>query len=247
MSERRQTFARSGASASGDRPIEIAPSILSADFAHLGDEIARVEEAGADLLHVDVMDGHFVPNLTIGLPVLRAIRRVTELPLDVHLMISNAEAYLGDYVDAGADLIGLHQEACTHLHRAVHRVRELGASPGVVLNPATAVETLRPIIGELDFVLLMTVNPGFGGQRFIEGSLRKIAGLRQLCAQEGASPVIEVDGGVSPDNIERIAEAGASRFVAGNAVFSAESYTSRIAGLRQRAEGGARLRRQKSA
>lgn len=235
MTLRRKQFARPTA---GAHAIELAPSILSADFVRLADEIAAVEAAGADMLHVDVMDGHFVPNLTIGLPVLRAVRRVTELPLDVHLMITNAEAYIPAYVDAGADLIGLHQEACTHLHRALHQVRDLGASPGVVLNPATPVETLRPVLGDLDFVLVMTVNPGFGGQRFIERSLRKVLRLRELCEAEGVDPVIEVDGGVAPENVQRIAASGVTRFVAGNAVFASPPYAARIADLRAGAEAG---------
>lgn len=213
-------------------PIEIAPSILSADFARLGEDIRAVVAAGADLIHVDVMDGHFVPNLTIGLPVIEALRRVTHCPLDVHLMITNAEQYLEQYVAAGANLLALHAEACTHLHRALAQIKSLGCQAGVVLNPATPVEIVRPVVGDLDFVLIMTVNPGFGGQSFIPSSLAKIQRLVRVFDETGHRPRIEVDGGVTMDNIAEIAAAGADRFVAGSGIFKTADYGVTIAEMR---------------
>jgi len=222
------------------RLVQIAPSILSADFARLGEEVLAVIAGGADLIHVDVMDGHFVPNLTIGLPVIRSLKRICDSPLDVHLMIRNAESSLEQYIEAGADLLLVHQEACTHLHRALSRIRELGVQAGAVLNPATPVDTLRPVLGLLDVVLVMTVNPGFGGQAFIESSLAKLRRLRAMCAAEGVSPRIQVDGGVTPENIAAISRAGADRFVAGSAIFRSGDYAATIATLRERAQAAQR-------
>jgi ribulose-phosphate 3-epimerase len=199
--------------------IELAPSILSADFARLGEEVRAVAEGGATLLHVDVMDGHFVPNITIGPPVVASLRKVTELPLDCHLMIENPDQYIPAFAEAGADWISVHQEACIHLHRTLELIRHHGARPGVVINPATPVETLGEVLGMVDFVLVMSVNPGFGGQKFIPASVGKIARLAALRQQRGASFRIEVDGGIAPDTVAAVVRAGAEILVAGNAVF----------------------------
>lgn len=198
----------------------IAPSILSADFACLGAEIKDVEAAGADFIHVDVMDGHFVPNLTIGPLVLQAIRPVTGLPLDVHLMIDNPDQYISAFAKAGADYITVHAEACVHLHRTLAFIREHGVKPGVVLNPATPLQAIEHVLHEVDMVLLMTVNPGFGGQKYIPAMTGKIAALRRRLDAEGLSHVpIEVDGGINEATAREAAEAGAQILVAGNAVF----------------------------
>jgi ribulose-phosphate 3-epimerase len=218
-------------------PIRIAPSILAADFATLGAEIGAVAKAGADWIHVDVMDGHFVPNLTIGPPVVKAVRRATKLPLDVHLMIEAPERSLADYAEAGADRIGVHVETCPHLHRTLQQIRGLGKQACVVLNPATPAAAIEPVLGDLDQVLVMSVNPGFGGQRFIESSLPKLAQLRRWIDERELDVELEVDGGISPDTIERAARAGANVFVAGTAVFGATDYAAAIADLRKRAEG----------
>lgn len=215
--------------------MKIAPSILSADFSRLGDEIRAIEQGGADYVHIDVMDGHFVPNLTIGPLVVDAVRRVTTLPLDVHLMIENPDRYVGDFARAGADLIVVHVEAATHLHRTIEQIRSFGKKAGVSLNPATSLTTLDMILPDLDLVLLMTVNPGFGGQSFIENCLPKITQLRQRIDQLGKPIELEVDGGVKIDNIERIAAAGADVFVAGSAVFGASDYAATIRQLRANA------------
>ncbi len=197
----------------------LAPSILAADFAHLADEIAAVEAGGAGLLHLDVMDGHFVPNLTIGLPVVEAINRVTDLPLDVHLMIEEPDLYIERFARAGADMISVHQEAVPHLHRTITYIRDCGAAAGVALNPSTPLTALQEILGELDYVLLMSVNPGFGGQRFIPAVLPKVAALRRTIDAAGYGARIEVDGGVGPENITDLLRKGAEIFVAGAAVF----------------------------
>jgi ribulose-phosphate 3-epimerase len=201
------------------RPPALAPSILSADFAHLADAIAAAEEGGARLLHLDVMDGHFVPNLTIGVPVVASVRKVTDLPLDVHLMIEQPDRYIEQFASAGADLISVHQEAVPHLHRTVGHIRECGAAPGVALNPATPLASLAEILPDLDYVLLMSVNPGFGGQRFIPSIMNKVAGLRRMIDASGCDVRIEVDGGVGPDNIADLRRQGADYLVAGAAVF----------------------------
>jgi ribulose-phosphate 3-epimerase len=215
--------------------MKIAPSILSADFSRLGDEIRAIEQGGADYVHIDVMDGHFVPNITIGPLVVDAVRRVTDLPLDVHLMIEHPDRYVGDFAKAGADLIVVHVEATTHLHRTIQLIRSFGKKAGVSLNPATPLATLDMILPDLDLVLLMTVNPGFGGQSFIESCLPKITQLRQRIDQLGKTIELEVDGGVKIDNIERIAAAGADVFVAGSAVFGTSDYAATIRQLRDNA------------
>lgn len=218
--------------------IKIAPSILSADFARLAAGIAEAEAGGADWIHVDVMDGHFVPNLTIGAPVVKAIRKVTKLPLDVHLMIEHPERLVADFAAAGADIITVHQEACVHLHRVIQQIRELGARPGVSINPATPVSSLDEILPYVDVVLIMSVNPGFGGQRYIPTSTAKVAQLRRAIEDRGLWPIeIEVDGGVSTTTISEVVAAGATALVAGAAVFNdAGSVADNIAGLR--AAGG---------
>lgn len=220
--------------------IKISPSILSADFARLGEEIRAIDVGGADYIHVDVMDGHFVPNITIGPLVVAAVRKVTNKPLDVHLMIENPDRYIPDFAKAGADLITVHQEAVPHLHRTIQLIKSLGKKAGVSINPATPVATLDVILDDLDLVLLMSVNPGFGGQSFIPATLAKITELRQRIEQRGLSVEIEIDGGVKADNIGRMAGAGADVFVAGSAVFSTPDYGETIALLRQNAVEGAR-------
>jgi ribulose-phosphate 3-epimerase len=199
--------------------VRIAPSILSADFAALGAAVASAERGGADLIHVDVMDGHFVPNLSMGPPVVRSIRRVTRLPLDVHLMIEEPDRYLEAFVDAGASMISVHVEVLPHLHRTLQAIKELGAKAGVALNPSTPVVMLEDVAGMLDHVLVMSVNPGFGGQTFIPHSESKIQAVRALLARQGNPAPIEVDGGVEPSNAARIVEAGATILVAGNSIF----------------------------
>jgi ribulose-phosphate 3-epimerase len=211
----------------------IAPSILSADFSRLGEDIKAVEAAGADVIHVDVMDGHFVPNITIGPLVVKAVRKVTDLPLDVHLMISDADSYIEDFAHAGADWITVHVEACPHLHRTIDQIRSMGKKAGAVLNPATSLTTLDQILPDLDLVMLMSVNPGFGGQSFIESSLGKIKMLRQMLDNIGSKAGIEVDGGVSPATIARITDAGANIFVAGSAVFGQDDYQASISELKR--------------
>ena len=218
--------------------IKISPSILSADFARLGDEIRAIDVGGADYIHVDVMDGHFVPNITIGPLVIEAVRKVTTKPLDVHLMIENPDRYILDFAKAGADLITVHQEAVPHLHRTIQLIKSLGKKAGVSINPATPVSTLEVILDDLDLVLLMSVNPGFGGQSFIPATLAKISALRQRIEERGLSVEIEIDGGVKADNIGRIAAAGADVFVAGSAVFSTPDYGQTIALLRRNAAAG---------
>ena len=203
---------------------KIAPSILSADFARLGEEIAALESAGADFIHVDVMDGRFVPNLTIGPPIIRSLRKVTELPLDVHLMIEDPDRSLEDYISAGCDFITVHVEAAVHLHRTVESIRKGGCRPGVSLNPATSLSSVDHIIDDLDLLLLMTVNPGFGGQTFIETMLPKIAEARRLIDNRNPRVLLEVDGGITADNIAAIAGAGADVLVAGSAVFNSGDY-----------------------
>jgi ribulose-phosphate 3-epimerase len=199
----------------------IAPSILSADFATLGSQIAAAERGGADLIHVDVMDGHFVPNITIGPPVVRSVKRVASVPLDVHLMITDPDRYIEAFVDAGASMVSVHVEVLPHLHRTVHAIKALGVRAGVVLNPATPVDTLSEIAADVDFVLVMSVNPGFGGQSFIARSDRKIAAVRALLDRAGNRSPVEVDGGVDRHNVARVVAAGAEIIVAGSAVFGA--------------------------
>lgn len=214
---------------------KIAPSILSADFSRLGEEIRAVEEAGADYIHVDVMDGHFVPNITIGPPVVAAIRKVTKLPLDVHLMIEDPDKYIPEFARAGSDIITVHAEACVHLHRTLHFIKEQGKMAGVSLNPSTPLCLLDNIIEDIDLVLLMTVNPGFGGQKFIKTMLPKIAEMRKILDKKGLKVELMVDGGVTLDNIAEISRAGADSFVAGSAVFGSRDYKDTIIELKKRA------------
>ncbi len=206
--------------------IKIAPSILSADFARLGEEIKAAEDAGAHLLHIDVMDGHFVPNITIGLPVVESIRKITRLPLDVHLMISDPDRYLKDFISAGADILTVHYEAAVHLHRSVQVMKEGGIKAGVSINPATPVWTLGNILADVDVILIMSVNPGVGGQEFIPGTLDKLRLLRKTISDGGYRSLIEVDGGVKPGNAKEISAAGADILVMGSAFFKSGDYFS---------------------
>jgi ribulose-phosphate 3-epimerase len=199
--------------------IQIAPSILSADFANLGRDVAAVESGGADLIHVDVMDGHFVPNITIGVPVVRALKRIATKPLDVHLMIEAPDRYIDDFVAAGASMVSVHVEAVPHLHRTLTHIRKLGAKAGAVLNPSTPAVMLEDIAGVLDFVLVMSVNPGFGGQAFISHSLEKVRHVRRVLDSAGSKAAIEVDGGIDEANVAALVAAGATILVAGNAIF----------------------------
>jgi len=199
--------------------IELAPSILSADFAHLADQIRTATEGGASVIHVDVMDGHFVPNITLGPPVVKSLRRTTDLPLDCHLMIENPDQYIPEFAEAGADWISVHQEACRHLNRTLHLIRTHGALAGVVINPATPVETLSEVLDIVDYVLVMSVNPGFGGQKFIPGAVHKIRRLADLRNQRDVGFRIEVDGGIDLTTVADVVRAGAEILVAGNAVF----------------------------
>ncbi len=219
------------------RTILVAPSILSADFARLGEEVRAVEAGGADWVHVDVMDGRFVPNLTIGPPVVAALRRVTRLPLDVHLMIVEPERYLDAFAEAGADVLSVHAEAGAHLHRTLSHIRSLGKKAGVVLNPSTSEEALRYVLGVTDLVLVMSVNPGFGGQSFIREVLPKVARIRRMIDESGLPIDIEIDGGITPDTVRDAVLAGARVLVSGNAVFSTKDrdYGKAIRSLREQA------------
>jgi ribulose-phosphate 3-epimerase len=210
----------------------IAPSILSSDFSRLGEEIQAVEKAGADWIHVDVMDGHFVPNITIGPVVVQAARKVTSLPLDVHLMIENADQYAEDFIRAGSDYLTVHAEACPHLQRTLTHIRQLGCKAGVSLNPATPLSSLDHVLTDVDLVLIMSVNPGFGGQSFIPQSLDKIRDLRGRLDGLGHEIVLMVDGGIKVDNIGEVARAGANAFVAGSAVYGSDDYAKTIAQMR---------------
>ncbi len=211
---------------------KIAPSILAADFNKLGNEIAAVERAGADWIHVDVMDGHFVPNITIGPPVVEAIRKITDLPLDVHLMITNPERYIGEFADAGSDHILVHQETCPHLHAVLQDIRRAEKRPGVVLNPATPLASIEPVLPEIDVLLIMSVNPGFGGQKLIPSTLDKVREAAALRSRLGLEFSIEVDGGVKPANSAEVAEAGADVLVVGTGIFKTDDYAATIATLK---------------
>lgn len=212
--------------------VRIAPSILSADFAHLGDDIAMCVEGGADWIHIDVMDGCFVPNLTYGAKVIETVRRLTTLPLDVHLMVVQPEKYFESFAAAGANVLTVHQEATPHLHRQLHRIRELGCRAGVALNPSTPVDTLQDVAADLDLVLVMTVNPGFGGQSFIRSAIDKVRRTRAMLRAIGSQAAVEVDGGIARDTIAECWRAGADTFVAGNAVFAAPDPRAEIRALR---------------
>ena len=211
---------------------QIAPSILSADFSRLGEEIRAVEKAGADLIHVDVMDGRYVPNITIGPGVVASLRKTTSLPFDVHLMIEEPDRYVDAFVEAGSDIVTVHAEAVIHLHRTVHYIKGKGIKAGVSLNPSTPLACIEEILPDIDVLLIMTVNPGFGGQKFITGMLPKIRRARELARSRGLRPAIEVDGGVTTENIGSLAEAGADIFVAGAAVFGSPSYSETIARMK---------------
>ena len=213
--------------------IEIAPSILASDLAHLADEVRSVERGGADVLHVDVMDGHFVPNISMGFPVVSSLRKATRLPLDVHLMIEHPEAYIAEFVQAGADRVLVHQEATVHLDRALAMIREHGAQAGAVINPATPVSMLSDVLDKVDTILVMSVNPGYGGQRFISGSLEKIRQLNEMRARYNSGFRIEVDGGVDIENAAELAAAGANTFVAGTSIFKMKDRAAAVEQLRR--------------
>ena len=216
---------------------KIAPSILSADFSRLADEVKAVEKAGADVIHVDVMDGHFVPNITIGPLVVKGLKKLTSLPLDVHLMIENPERYADDFVQAGGNWITVHAEVCSRLKRVIKKIRQLNARPGIVLKPATPLRTLFPVLEDIDLVLIMSVNPGFGGQSFIPSTLKKVERLRKIVDQNRYPLEIEVDGGVKVENIREVSMAGADIFVVGTGIFKTENYELTIKQLREEIGG----------
>lgn len=210
----------------------IAPSILSADFGRLAEAVNQVEAAGADWIHIDVMDGHFVPNLTVGPPIVEALRKVTSLPLDVHLMMTNPDSFIGEFAEAGADYLTVHVETCPHLHRTLQSIKEHQVKAGVTLNPATSVNTLDQVIGEVDLILVMSVNPGFGGQQFIPSCLDKISQVRRLLTQRKGRGLLEVDGGVNLHNAGSIIKAGADVLVSGSAIFGSDDYSTTIQQMR---------------
>ena len=212
---------------------KIAPSILSSDFAHLAEEIEAVEQAGADILHIDVMDGHFVPNFTIGPPIVAAIKRVTRLPLDVHLMMTNPDAFISEFIEAGSHYLTVHVETCPHLHRTIQSIKEKGIRAGVTLNPATSLSAVEPILQEVDLLLIMSVNPGFGGQKFIPSVMDKIKAARRMIDAKGLRVELEVDGGLKVENVGAISSAGADIFVAGSAIFGSDDYKQTISRMRQ--------------
>ena len=215
--------------------IKLAPSILSADFARLLEDVKKVEKAGCEYLHIDVMDGHFVPNITLGHAIVKSLRRDVNMVFDTHLMIENPDDYIKDFVDAGSDLIVVHAEACRHLHRTIQNIKSYNVKAGVALNPATSIESIKHIIEDVDMVLIMTVNPGFGGQSFIESMLEKIKELKQLIDDKNLNVDIQVDGGIKPDNIHKVVEAGANIIVAGSAIFNSENIEETVSLMRKNA------------
>ena len=215
--------------------IKLAPSILSADFARLLEDVKKVEKAGCEYLHIDVMDGHFVPNITLGPAIVKSLRRDVNMVFDTHLMIENPDDYIKDFVDAGSDLIVVHAEACRHLHRTIQNIKSYNVKVGVALNPATSIESIKHIIEDVDMVLIMTVNPGFGGQSFIESVLEKIKELKQLIDDKNLNVDIQVDGGIKPDNIHKVVEAGANIIVAGSAIFNSENIEETVSLMRKNA------------
>ena len=219
--------------------IYLAPSILSADLLQLEKQVRQVAENGADFIHIDVMDGHFVPNLTFGPNMVKAVKRIVNIPLDVHLMISNPDDYIDAYVNAGADILTVHQEACTHLHRTVQNIHQHGIKAGVSLNPATSLSTIEDILEDLDLLLIMSVNPGFGGQKFIRHSLERIARLRQMANRHKPDLLLEVDGGINPDTAREVVTRGANVLVAGNAIFGSKNIVEAMQNIRRAAEAAA--------
>lgn len=215
--------------------IKLAPSILSADFARLLEDVKKVEKAGCEYLHIDVMDGHFVPNITLGHAIVKSLRKDVNMVFDTHLMIENPDNYIKDFVDAGSDLIVVHAEACRHLHRTIQNIKSYNVKVGVALNPATSIESIKHIIEDVDMVLIMTVNPGFGGQSFIESMLEKIKELKQLIDDKNLNVDIQVDGGIKPDNIHKVVEAGANIIVAGSAIFNSENIEETVSLMRKNA------------
>jgi ribulose-phosphate 3-epimerase len=210
--------------------VKIAPSLLACDLSRLGEEIRAVEKAGADLLHLDVMDGHFVPNLTMGIPVLESIRKVTKLPIDAHLMVENADKFIDDFKKAGCDWLSVHVEACPHIHRTLHRIKELGMKAGVAINPGTSLATLDGVLSEIDYVLVMSVNPGFGGQKFISQSFERLKQLKQKIGSHNVA--IQIDGGIKKDNAAEVIRAGAEILVVGTGLFGQKDYAEAIKSLR---------------
>jgi len=216
--------------------MKLAPSILSADFSNLLADIKKVEEAGCDMLHIDVMDGHFVPNITIGALVMESLKTKTKLPFDVHLMIENPDRYIAQFAKAGADIISVHSEACIHLHRTIHLIKDHNVAAAVALNPATPLNVIEHVLEDLDMVLIMTVNPGFGGQSFIESSIRKIETLRRMIEDRGLNVDIQVDGGIKVENVKKVIDAGANIVVAGSAIFNSGNITQAVKQFRENAK-----------
>lgn len=216
--------------------IKLAPSILSADFARLLEDVKKVEEAGCEYLHIDVMDGHFVPNITLGPGIVKSLRKDVNMVFDTHLMIENPDNYIKDFVDAGSDLVVVHQEACRHLHRTIQNIKSYNVKAGVALNPATPIETIKHVLEDVDMVLIMTVNPGFGGQSFIESTIEKIQELKKLIDEKNLNVDIQVDGGIKPNNIDKVVKAGANIIVAGSAIFNSDDISQTVKLMRENAK-----------